>query len=510
MEDSATMEQPLIRRLFGYITSHSDITFAAAIIGILMVLLFPVPVMLLDFLLAISITISVIILMTCLFIKKPLDLSMFPTILLVTAILRLSLNIASTRLILANGHTGTGAAGGIIKAFAGFITGNNVVIGAIVFAILTIINFVVITKGSGRIAEVAARFSLDAMPGKQMAIDSDLSAGIIDENVAKARRKKLEDESTFFGSMDGANKFVRGDAIAGILITFINIIAGVIIGVVQRGISFDDALHTYTSLTIGDGLVSQIPALIVSLSTGLLVSKSGVVGSTDKIILGQLGRYPQSLALSSILMSLIAVMPSLPTFPFLTLSGIIGFIAYCLYQYGASTPGSDAEQQGEQDGESQAEGQAADADKEDFKISDVLQIDNIRLELSYNLLPLLNYTQGTKLTEQIKSLRKQMAQDLGFIIPAIRIQDNMMLSNNNYVIKIKDIECGGGEVYPDKLMVMDSSNNDIPFDGIKTTEPAFGLPATWIDNGLREDALFKNYTVVDPPTVITTHLTEIY
>ncbi len=481
---------------FKFLAKYSDIAFAISIIFILMVLLFPVPAILLDLLLAFSITTSVVILMTCLFIAKPLDFSSFPTILLITAVLRLSLNIASTRLILSKGHNGTAAAGHVIEAFGSFVMSGNLVIGTIVFIILTIINFVVITKGSGRIAEVAARFSLDSMPGKQMAIDADLSAGLIDEATAKARRKDLEDESTFFGSMDGANKFVRGDAIAGLLITFINFLAGIIIGVVQRDLSLQQALHTYTTLTIGDGLVAQIPSLIISLSAGLLVSKAGVVGSADKAIFSQLSRHPKALWLCGGLMMLMSLMPGIPMAPFAFIAGVFAMIAFSLDKTQAQAKVEESQEK-------------AEVQPIEEQLSASLHLDSIRLELGYSLLPIVNYTKGHRLTDQIKALRKQMAKDLGFIIPAVRIQDNLKLTSNGYAIKIKDIECGKGEIKPDMLMVMDSKGLPITLEGEVTKEPAFGLDAKWISESLREEALFKNYTVVDPPTVITTHLTEI-
>ena len=313
---------------FAQVNKHKDILFAVGVIAILMVLLFPVPTMLLDLMLSMSITVSVLILMNVLFIEKPLDFNSFPTILLIVTMFRLALNIASTRLILSQGHEGTAAAGHVIEAFGGFVMQGSVVIGIIVFGILTIINFIVITKGSGRIAEVSARFSLDAMPGKQMAIDADLSAGLIDEATAKKRRKDLEDESTFFGSMDGASKFVRGDAIAGLLITFINFIGGILIGMVQRDLTFDQALNTYTVLSIGDGLVSQIPALIVSTGAGLLVTKSGIVGSADKAVFSQLGRFPQAMGICSALLFFIAFMPGIPFAPFSFLGVVTGLSAF--------------------------------------------------------------------------------------------------------------------------------------------------------------------------------------
>ena len=482
---------------------HTDVMFAVGIIGILIVLLVPVPTFTLDFLLGVSITFSVLILMTVLFVSRSLEFSSFPTILLVAAMFRLSLNIASTRLILANGHEGPSAAGNVIEAFGGFVMGGSVVIGTIVFGILTIINFIVITKGSGRIAEVAARFSLDAMPGKQMAIDADLSAGLCTEEQAKARRKELEDESTFFGAMDGASKFVRGDAIAGLLITFINFIGGIIIGIVQRDLSFDQALQSYTMLTIGDGLVSQIPALIVSTSAGMLASKAGMKGSADKAVFGQLGKFPQAMALVSAVMFSMSFMPAIPAIPFLTIAATTGFVAWRINLSSKENEKKEEKQAKEEKVQEQQQSQAEEP------ISNVLQIDTIRVELGYGLLPLINYDKGNKLPDQIKSLRKQIAKDLGFVMPSVRIQDNMQLQSNEYIIRVKDIECGKGLVRPDMLLVMDPTGKAITMPGEDTTEPAFGLPAKWVAENLREDALFKNYTVVDPPTVITTHLTEI-
>jgi len=496
------------------VSGRSDIFFAIGIIGILVVLMLPIPPQALDLLLGISITLSVLILMTVLFVDKPLNLNSFPTILLIATMLRLSLNIASTRLILSKGHEGSGAAGGVIEAFGGFVMQGSIIIGVIIFGILTIINFIVITKGSGRIAEVSARFSLDAMPGKQMAIDADLSAGLIEENEAKARRKELEDESTFFGAMDGASKFVRGDAIAGLLITFINLIAGILIGVAQNELEFSESLNTYTILTIGDGLVSQIPALIVSTAAGMLVTKAGVAGSADKAVLAQLGRFPSALGLTSGLLFLLALMPGIPFLPFFILSSVLGYAAWYLWKnppevdeliaaggMGAAAGGGAMQVVGE-DGEIQAA-----APEENM--ADSLQIDSLRLELGYGLLPLINYTKGHRLTEQIKALRKQMARESGFIIPPVRIQDNMQLPANSYVVKVKEIECARGSIRPDMLLVMDPSGGKISLPGEETTEPTFGLPAMWVAESHREEALFRNYTVVDPPTVVTTHLTEM-
>ncbi len=490
---------------FGALFRHNDILFAVGIVAIISVLLFPVPKALLDLLLSISITFSLIILLNVLFISRSLDFNSFPTILLVATMLRLALNIASTRLVLTDGHTGTAAAGHIIEAFGRFVMSGNLVIGIIIFAILTIINFIVITKGSGRIAEVSARFSLDAMPGKQMAIDADLSAGLIDEETAKKRRKELEDESTFFGAMDGASKFVRGDAIAGLLITFINLIGGVIIGAVSHNLSFNEALQTYTLLTIGDGLVSQVPALIVSVAAGLLVTKAGVSGSADKAVFSQLGKFPQTMAVASGILGVMGLLPGLPMLPFFGLSALTGVAAWNMRK-----------ELEKKEVIEQTEIKKAQAAADKPKVStheeiteESLKIDYLRLELGYGLLPLINYQRGHKLTDQIQALRKQLAKDLGFIMPPVRIQDNMQLQANNYLVKVKDVECAKGDIRPDMLMVMDPRSGRIDLPGEHTTEPTFGLPAMWVPESYREEALFKNYTVVDPPTVITTHLTEV-
>jgi flagellar biosynthesis protein FlhA len=478
---------------------RGEVLLAVGVMVILTVLIFPMPGWLLDFGLSLSITLSVLVLMTALFIEKPLDFSAFPTVLLITTMLRLSLNLASTRLILEFGHEGTHAAGAVIGAFGGFIMGGNFVIGLIVFAILVIVNFVVITKGSGRIAEVAARFSLDAMPGKQMAIDADLSAGLIDEKEARERRKQLEGESNFFGSMDGAAKFVRGDAIAGLLITAINLIGGIIIGVAQNGLTFSEAAHTYTILTVGDGLVSQFPALIVSTAAGLMVTKGGGEGTTDKALFGQLGGYPQALGMSSALMVGLSLLPGIPMLPFLALGAAMGYAAW-----------RTAETQRVKAAETaRAEIAAAAQPPAEEPIANALQIDYLKLELGYGLLPLINDNAGFRLTDQIRALRRQLAADMGFVMPSVRILDNMQLPSNTYVVRVKEVEAGRGDLRPHMLLVMDPRGEPVTLPGEPTSEPTFGLPATWVDSGMREEASFRGYTVVDPTTVITTHLTEV-
>ena len=482
---------------------RGDIALALGILTILVVLILPLPAIVLDLFLAISITLSILILMTALFIQAPLEFSSFPTILLISTMLRLSLNLASTRLILSHGHEGTDAAGHVIQAFGSFVMGGNFVIGIIVFAILVTVNFVVITKGSGRIAEVAARFHLDSMPGKQMAIDADLSAGLIDEKVAKMRRKELEDESGFFGAMDGASKFVRGDAVAGLLVVFINIIGGIIIGVAQQGMSFGDAARSYTVLTVGDGLVTQVPALIVSTAAGLLVSKAGVSGAADKALMQQFSDYPQALGLSAAVMLVLALLPGIPTLPFLALGGGAAALAIKARRQKDVAKAVEA-------AEAAAPAAAATAAAAEEPIANALKIDDLKIELGYALLPLVNGPDGTdRLTDQIKALRRSLAIEMGFVMPSVRILDNVQLEANTYIIKIKEVDAGSGKIWPNQFMVMDPGGNQVAVPGIHTTEPTFGLPATWVDAGLKEEATLKGYTVVDAATVLSTHLTEL-
>jgi flagellar biosynthesis protein FlhA len=489
----------------GAILRRGDIALAFGILTILVVLILPLPSVVLDLFLAISITLSILILMTSLFIQAPLEFSAFPTVLLISTMLRLSLNLASTRLILSRGHEGTDAAGHVIEAFGNFVMGGNFVIGIIVFAILVIVNFVVITKGSGRIAEVAARFHLDAMPGKQMAIDADLSAGLIDEKVAKARRKDLEDESGFFGAMDGASKFVRGDAVAGLLVVFINVIGGIIIGVAQQGLGFAEAARTYTLLTVGDGLVTQIPALIVSTAAGLLVSKAGVSGAADKALIKQFTGYPQALGMSAGVMLMLSLLPGIPMLPFLVLGGGAAALAWNANKHKRVTKATEATEAA-----APAAAAAAAAAAAEEPISHALKIDDLKIELGYALLPLVNGPDGTdRLTEQIKALRRSLAVEMGFVMPAVRILDNVQLEANTYVIKIKEVDAGTGRIWPNQFMVMDPAGNQVAVPGIHTTEPTFGLPATWVDASLKEEATLKGYTVVDAATVLSTHLTEL-
>jgi flagellar biosynthesis protein FlhA len=482
----------------GAFFKRGDIALAIGVLTILVVLILPLPPLLLDFALAISIILSVLILMTALFIQTPLEFSAFPTVLLIATMLRLALNLASTRLILSRGHEGTDAAGHVIEAFGNFVMSGNFVIGIIVFIILVIVNFVVITKGSGRIAEVAARFHLDAMPGKQMAIDAELSTGAIDEKEARRRRQRLEDEGGFFGAMDGASKFVRGDAIAGLLVTFINIIGGMIIGIAQQGISFSDAAHSYTVLTVGDGLVTQVPALIVSTAAGLLVSKAGVSGSADKALLKQLSGYPKALGMAGGVMLVMSLLPGIPMIPFIALGGGAAALAFIADKRSKLT-----ETQGTTE-------EAKAAEPKEEPISTALKIDDLKVEIGYSLLPLVNAPDGTdRLTEQIKALRRSLAAEMGFVMPAVRILDNVQLDSNAYVIRIKEVEAGNGKVWAGQYMVMDPAGGQVKLPGTHTTEPTFGLPATWIDASLKEEASMQGYTVVDAATVLSTHLTEL-
>jgi flagellar biosynthesis protein FlhA len=484
----------------GIMLRRGDIALAIGVMAILVVLLLPLPATLLDMALALSIILSVLILMTALFIQAPLEFSSFPTVLLIATMLRLSLNLASTRLILSQGHEGTAAAGHVIEAFGNFVMGGNFVIGIIVFAILVIVNFVVITKGSGRIAEVAARFHLDAMPGKQMAIDADLSAGLINESDARRRRKTLEDESSFYGAMDGASKFVRGDAVAGLLVVFINVIGGMVIGIAQQGMSFADAARTYTLLTVGDGLVTQVPALIVSTAAGLLVAKAGVSGAADKALISQLSGYPKALGMSGAVMCVMSLLPGIPMLPFLLLGGGASALAYMIDKRSRVQAAVET---------TEAEAAKAAAPAEE-PIAATLKIDDLKIELGYALLPLVNSPGGSdRLTEQIKALRRSLAIEMGFVMPSVRILDNVQLEANTYTIKIKEVDAGTGRIWPNQYMVMDPAGGQVTLPGIHMPEPTFGLPATWVDPALKEEAAIKGYTVVDSATVLSTHLTEL-
>jgi flagellar biosynthesis protein FlhA len=479
---------------------RGEMGLALGVVGIIVLLILPVPPFLLDLLLAISLTGSVLILMTSVLIKKPLEFTSFPTVLLVATLYRLGLNIASTRLILGHGQEGAHGAGAVIEAFGNLMMQGNFVIGVIVFVILVVVNFMVVTKGSGRIAEVAARFTLDAMPGKQMAIDADLSTGLIDQDTAKQRRKDLEQESTFFGAMDGASKFVKGDAVAGLIITGINIVGGILIGVVQHKMPIGAASASYTIMTIGDGLVSQIPALIISIAAGMVVSKAGVEGSANAALTKQLSMNPVALGMVSASSGVIALIPGIPIIPFAAVSLGAGFLAYRRSMNAKKPQAIDP---------AIADAANASAEPEEEPISASLAIDDVKIELGYGLLTLINDLDGRRLTDQIRALRKTLATEFGFVMPPVRILDNMRLANQGYAIRIKEMEAGAGEVRLGMLMAMDPRGGQVELPGEHVREPAFGLPATWVADDLREEATFRGYTIVDPATVLTTHLTEI-
>jgi flagellar biosynthesis protein FlhA len=478
---------------------HQDILFAAGIVALVSVLILPMPTVLVDIGLSASITLSVLILMVAIWIEKPLDFSSFPTVLLIATLLRLALNLATTRLILSGGHKGLHAAGSVINGFAAFVVGGDFVIGVVVFAILIIINFMVITKGAGRIAEVAARFSLDAMPGKQMAIDAELSAGSITDIEARRRRKELEEESSFFGAMDGASKFVRGDAIAAIIITLVNAIGGIVIGTLRHGLGVGQAATYYTTLTIGDGIVSQVPALIVSLGAGMLVSKGSIRGSTDRAFIGQLGGHSKPLFLAAGLAGLFAILPGMPFLPFAFLSGATAGAGILVRR--------SAEQRKKAEAAAARSEENVGGPKEE-PIGELMRVDDIRIELGMGLVPLASGPTGG-LTEKIRKLRRSIALDYGFLLPAVRIKDNIELPSGDYSIQIHGVEVAHETMMPNKLLAFSPDGGEIGIPGQDTKEPSFQIPARWIELSQRQQAVAQGLTVVDSETVLTTHLSEV-
>ncbi len=467
---------------------------AVGMVAILMVMMIPLPAIVLDILLSFNIAISIIILLMSLYIVKPLDFSTFPSILLIVTLMRLSLNVASTRLILLHGSEGTGAAGQVIKAFGTFVVGGNYVVGLIVFSVLVLINFVVITKGSTRVAEVAARFTLDAMPGKQMSIDADMNAGLISETDARKRRSEIEREANFYGAMDGASKFVRGDAIAGIIIVMVNIIGGLIIGVLQQGMDVANAAMTYTLLTVGDGLVTQVPALVVSTAAGMLVTRTTSTADLGEDVRNQIFTQPRAIATSAILLFVFALIPGMPKISFIFVAALIGVLAYNLFK------------QAKKETEEQTEAPAPVAIETDEGLA---PLDKMGLEVGYGLISLVDAQQGGELLQRIKTLRKQLAMEMGFIIPAVHIRDNLQLKPNHYAFYLKGVEIAGGELMMGHFLAITNDEKEAKIAGIKTREPAFGLPALWVPESQKEDAQAKGYVIVDPATVITTHLTEV-
>ncbi|MBT1071934.1 flagellar biosynthesis protein FlhA [Pelotalea chapellei] len=474
---------------------NSDIYVAIALIGVLSLMIIPLPAFLLDVFLAANITTALLILLVCLYTQHPLDFSIFPSVLLVTTLFRLALNIASTRLILMHGSEGVEAAGAVIKAFGQFVVGGNYVVGAVIFLILVVINFVVITKGAGRVAEVTARFTLDAMPGKQMAIDADLSSGLITEKDARARRLKIAREADFYGSMDGASKFVRGDAVAGIMIVLINIFGGLIIGVFQQGMPIQTALTNYTLLTIGEGLVAQIPALIISTAAGVIVTRSADEDNFGNEITGQFLNYPKAFYVTSGVMFLFALIPGLPHFAFLLLAGT-SFMA-----------GKMAREKAQVVEEMALPEEAAASDSID-QASDIRPLDVLELEVGYGLVPMVDASQDGELLERIRSIRRQYAQKLGFVVPPIHIHDNLQLKPYEYNLLIRGARVGGSEL-TGQYLAMDSGAVTGGVEGVTTKEPVFGLPSVWISADRRDDAQVKGYTVVDSTTVVATHISEI-
>lgn len=477
------------------IKNNIDVLVAFGVIGIVMMMIIPLPPLALDILIAVNITISVVILLITMFTTEVLQFSSFPTLLLVTTLFRLGLNLSSTRLIL-----GEAEGGEIIAAFGNFVVGGNYVVGIIIFLIIIIVQFVVITSGSSRVSEVSARFTLDAMPGKQMSIDADLNSGLIDEVSARDRRKKLQQEADFYGAMDGASKFVKGDAVAGLIITAINIAGGIIIGSMMMGMSIGDAAKTFTMLTIGDGLVSQIPALLISTASGILVTRSGSDDNFGDVIGKQLTTFPKVIAMAAVILFAMCLVPGLPTIPFLILSVSAGVGAYFLYK-------DENEKVKEQIEQEQIEITEIE-NREPENIMSLINVETMDIEIGYGLIPLADEGSGGDLLQRITSVRRQCAIEMGIVVQPIRIRDNLQLKTNEYVLKIRGTIVAKGELMPNMLLCMDPSNGEYGIEGIKTVEPAFGLPAIWINKDSREDAEIKGLTVVDPTTVMVTHLTE--
>jgi flagellar biosynthesis protein FlhA len=476
----------------------AELLTVVGVVTVLVVMIIPLPPMLLDFLLALNITLSITILLIAMYSMKPLDFSIFPSLLLVITLYRLSLNVASTRLILLHGNEGPLAAGKVIKSFGSFVVGGDYVVGMIVFVILVIVNFVVITKGTTRIAEVAARFTLDAMPGKQMSIDADLNAGLIDEDNAKKRRALIAREAEFHGAMDGAAKFVRGDAIAGIIITLINIIGGFVIGVFQRKMSAIDAAHTYTLLTIGDGLVSQIPALTISTAAGIIVSRAAAEDTMGSEFGKQFFGYPKAIYLAAFTVFFFGLIPGLPHIPFIMLSIIIGGSVYLMRRRGEADKEEEIEIKGKEKVEIGPE-----------PVERLLLVDALELEVGYGLIPLVDKEQGGEFLHRVRTIRRQFAVEMGLVIPPIHIRDNLQLNPAEYEILLKGVKVAGAELMVNHCLAMDPGDASRKITGIETREPSFNLPAIWIPEAKREEAKLAGYTVVDNVTVMATHLTEV-
>ncbi|TDO94477.1 flagellar biosynthesis protein FlhA [Halanaerobium saccharolyticum] len=485
--------------VFTNITKNMDVVFALMVVGIIVMFIIPLPTILLDMLLAANITFSMVVILVSIYTTEPLDLSVFPSLLLFATLFRLGLNVSTTRLILGQAY-----AGEIILSFGEFVVGGNYVVGLIIFLILVIIQFVVITKGAERVAEVAARFTLDAMPGKQMSIDADLNAGIIDEHEAKREREKIRQEADFYGAMDGASKFVKGDAIAGIIITFINIIAGLVIGMLQQGMTFAQAAETYILLTVGDGLVSQIPALLIATATGMVVTRAASDNNMGNEMTEQLLKQPKALFIAASVLTILGFVPGLPTIPFLVLAVFIATMGYLIVRIAeVETPKEKAKQK---------RPELSPEEKQEMKeqeIKQLIKVDKLEIEVGYNLISLVLPEQGGDFLDRVANIRKQIAMDLGIILPPVRIVDNLQLQPNTYKIKLQGVEISEYQLFADKFLAMDPGDTFEDIEGIETEEPAFGTPAIWIEAEQRERAEMANYTVVDPGSVMATHLTEI-
>jgi flagellar biosynthesis protein FlhA len=479
---------------------HTDVLLAVGVLGILLIMMVPLPLWLMDILLATNLAIGIIILLTAIFVLRPLDFSIFPALLLLTTLFRLALNVATTRLILLHGQEGTGAAGHVIEGFGNFVVGGNTVVGVIIFLILVLINFIVITKGSTRIAEVAARFTLDAMPGKQMAIDADLNAGMIDETQARERRTAVAREAEFFGSMDGAAKFVRGDAVAGLIITAINLIAGLVIGTMQQGMAMGDAMQVYSLLTVGDGLVSQIPALIISTAAGIVITRAGGSEQLSEEITVQFTQHPKVHLIAAGALFFMGMVPGMPFIPFLFISIGLGLTGWYLLM--------GEKEKAAQPDVSDTEVEVAEKPTEEV-LSDLLVVDPIRLEVGYGLIDFVEAGRDGGLLGRLQALRRQMTQEVGFVLPPVHIKDNLQLGVGDYRVLVRGAEVGRGEIRPRHLLALEGQVVGAPMEGIATQEPAFGLPALWISADQRQQAELSGYTVVEAPTVIVTHITEI-
>ncbi len=479
-------------------SQNSELALAFGLIIILGVMVVPLPPVILDLFLAFSIAISIGILLMSIYARKPLDFSTFPSVLLITTLLRLSLNVASTRNILLNGATeGTKAAGHIIEAFGEFVVGGNFAVGIIIFMILVVINFIVITKGAGRVAEVSARFTLDAMPGKQMAIDADLNAGLIDDKEAKRRRAEVAQEADFYGSMDGASKFVRGDAIAGILITVINIIGGIIIGVAQQDMSFGDASRTFTLLTVGDGLIAQIPALIISTAAGIITTRNTSSDALGEQVNKEFGAHPKAFYITAGAIAVFGLIPGFPGLPFMMIGGLIAFTGFKI-------------EKNKEHAKAQEVSNAVNETKAKVEtLESLLPVELVQLEVGYGIVSIVDAEQNGDLLERISHIRKQFALDWGIILPSVRIKDNLELKPGGYSIKLKGLEIAKGELMPDHMMAMDPGTVIEQMEGIETKEPVFGLPAIWITDDRKDEAQYNGYTVVDLSTIVATHLTEV-